>query len=132
MGATYYARKDRGRSARKSWVVVVRWQGERELKIVYSEQDAKDLVRHVHKQELAGINVIEALRRTRAQQGTTPATVTEPADVPDAARSAAGVDRARSGLARSAAEPRRRIAHGWRRGSIRISCRMAGCSPMCP
>jgi hypothetical protein len=27
MGATYYRRKDRKRSSRKPWVVVVRWKG---------------------------------------------------------------------------------------------------------
>jgi hypothetical protein len=73
MGATYYQRKDRGRKARKSWVVVVRWRGERELKIVHSEQDAKDLVQLVHKQELAGTNVIETLRRARAERDAAPA-----------------------------------------------------------
>jgi integrase len=65
MGATYYQRKDRGRGRRKSWVVVVRWQGERELKIVHAEQDAKALVQMIHKQELAGVNVIEAIRQAR-------------------------------------------------------------------
>ena len=49
MGATYYQRKDRGRKGRKSFVVVVRWQGERETQIVRSKQDAEDLVRQVHK-----------------------------------------------------------------------------------
>jgi len=73
MGATYYARKDRGRRARKSWVVVVRWRGERELKTVHSEQDAKALVQTIHKQELAGVNVIETIRQARAQAPAAPA-----------------------------------------------------------
>src|SRR5689334_12579871 len=38
MGATYYERKDRGKRGRRSFVVVVRWQGERELQIVRSKQ----------------------------------------------------------------------------------------------
>jgi integrase len=65
MGATYYERKDRGKRGRKSFVVVVRWQGERETQIVRSKQDAEDLVRQVHKQELAGVNVIETIRQAR-------------------------------------------------------------------
>jgi hypothetical protein len=52
MGATYYERKDRGKRGRKSFVVVVRWQGERELKIVRSKEDAKALVQLIHKQSL--------------------------------------------------------------------------------
>src|SRR5216117_4011868 len=65
MSATYYERKDRGRKARKSWVVVVRWQGERETTTVHSKQDAKDLVKHIHEQETARVNVIEAMRQAR-------------------------------------------------------------------
>jgi hypothetical protein len=72
MGATYYERKDRGRKVRKSWVVVVRWQGERETKIVHSEQDAKALVQMIHKQELAGVNVIATIRQARNQQAAAP------------------------------------------------------------
>ena len=68
MGATYYQRKDRGRRGRKSWVVVVRWLGERELQTVRSEQDAKALVQMIHKQELGGINVLETIRAARAQR----------------------------------------------------------------
>jgi len=70
MGATYYQRKDRAR--RKSWVVVVRWQGARELKIVHTEQDAKALVQMIHKQELAGINVLETIRQARVRAAGTP------------------------------------------------------------
>jgi integrase len=72
MGATWYERKDPGRKRRKSWVVVVRWQGERELKTVRSKQDAEDLVRMIHKQELAGVNVMETLRQARAQAEAAP------------------------------------------------------------
>ena len=72
MGATYYQRKDRGRRGRKSWVVVVRWQGARELKIVHTEQDAKALVQMIHKQELAGINVLETIRQARVRAAGTP------------------------------------------------------------
>ena len=68
MGATFY-RKGRGA---KSWVVVVRWRGERHHKLVASKQDAEDLVRRVHKQELAGINVVETIRQARAQAESAP------------------------------------------------------------
>ena len=50
MGVTYYRRKDR----RKAWMVVMRWQGQRELKVVHAEQDAKALLQLIQKQELAG------------------------------------------------------------------------------
>ena len=72
MGATYYRRKDR----RQAWVVVIRWQGQRELKVVHAEQDAKALVQLIHKQELAGVNVIDAIRQARAAAtpDVTPAT----------------------------------------------------------
>ena len=59
MGATYQKR------GQKSWRVTVHWKGEREIKTVHSEQDAKALVQYIHKQELAGINVIEAIRKAR-------------------------------------------------------------------
>jgi integrase len=62
MGATFY-RKGRGA---KSWAVVVRWRGERAYQYVGSKQDAQALVQMVHKQELAGVNVIEAVRKARA------------------------------------------------------------------
>jgi integrase len=68
MGSTFY-RKGRGA---KSWVVVVRWRGERHYKLVASKQDAEDLVRRVHKQELAGINVVETIRQARAQAEAAP------------------------------------------------------------
>jgi integrase len=78
MGATYYQRKDRGRRGRKSWVVVVRWQGERQLQIVYSEQDAKALVQMIHKQELAGVNVMATIRLARSQAAPSPEPVPFP------------------------------------------------------
>jgi integrase len=53
--------------------VVVRWQGARELKTVHAEQDAKALVQLIHKQELAGVNVIETIRQARAQAAGAPA-----------------------------------------------------------
>jgi integrase len=59
MGATYTKRG-------KAWRVTVHWQGQRERKTVRSEADAKALVQHIHKQELAGINVVEAIRAARA------------------------------------------------------------------
>jgi len=78
MGATYYQRKDRGRRGRKSWVVVVRSQGERQLQIVHAEQDAKALVQMIHKQELAGVNVMAAIRQARAQAAPSPEPVQFP------------------------------------------------------
>jgi integrase len=59
MGATYERRG-------KHWRVCVHYDGQRERKTVRTEQDAKDLVRYIHKQELAGINVVEAIRAARA------------------------------------------------------------------
>ena len=80
MGATYYERKDRGKRGRRSFVVVVRWQGERETQIVRTKQDAEELVRQVHKQELAGVNVIETIRAARTP--TTPAVEVPAASFP--------------------------------------------------
>jgi integrase len=68
MSASYVWRKDR-----RTWLVTVHWNRERERVKVDSEQDAKDLVRHVHKLELAGTNVIEAIRHARAPQAPMPA-----------------------------------------------------------
>jgi integrase len=75
MSATYYERKDRGRKPRKSWIVVVRWQGERETTTVHSKQDAKDLVEHIHKQETLRVNVVEAMRQARNPAPVIEATV---------------------------------------------------------
>jgi len=72
MGATYYRRKDRKRSSRKPWVVVVRWKGEREVSAVTTEQDAKALVQMINKQELGGVNVMETIRQARAQHEMAP------------------------------------------------------------
>ena len=66
MGATYRKR------GKRSWLVIVHHQGAREFKTVHSEQDARDLVRFVHKQELAGINVIDTIRQARAERATPP------------------------------------------------------------
>ena len=62
MGATYR------KKGRRSWLVTVHADGQREFKVVHSEQDAKDLVRYIHKQELAGINVVETIRQARANR----------------------------------------------------------------
>jgi hypothetical protein len=59
MGATYRKRGNR------SWLVTVHHGGEREFKTVRSEQDARELVRYIAKQELSGINVVEAIRQAR-------------------------------------------------------------------
>lgn len=70
MGATYQKR------GKKSWRVTVHWKGQREIKTVHSEQDAKALVQYIHKQELVGINVIEAIRKAR--EAAVPAAPTYP------------------------------------------------------
>jgi len=62
MGATYRKKNKR------SWVVTVHAGGQREFKVVRSKQDAEELVREIHKRELAGINVLEAIRRARAER----------------------------------------------------------------
>ncbi len=74
MSAAYAWRKDR-----RTWLVTVHWNRERERIKVDTEQTAKDLVRYVHKLELAGTNVIEALRQAR-----TPAAAPTPAPPPPA------------------------------------------------
>jgi integrase len=63
MSASYVWRKDR-----RTWLVTVHWNRERERIKVETEQAAKDLVQYVHKLELAGTNVVEALRRARMPQ----------------------------------------------------------------
>ena len=60
MGATYTRRKDRG-----TWMVTIASHYRRERIQVPTEQDAKDLVRYIHKAELAGQNIIEAIRTAR-------------------------------------------------------------------
>jgi hypothetical protein len=79
MGATYYRRKDRKRSSRKPWVVVVRWKGERKVSAVTTEQDAKALVQMIHKQELAGVNVVETIRQARSHREAAPPAIESPA-----------------------------------------------------
>src|SRR5437870_1587438 len=68
MGASYQRR------GKRSWRVAVHFNGQRERRTVYSEQDARDLVRWIHKQELAGVNVVEAIRNARAQRADAPTT----------------------------------------------------------
>jgi hypothetical protein len=63
MGATYRKR------GKHSWLVAVHFEKQREFKTVHSEQDAKDLVKQIHKQELAGVNVVEAIRKAREVAG---------------------------------------------------------------
>jgi hypothetical protein len=52
--------------------------GAREFKTVHSEQDAKDFVRHIHKQELAGLNVVETIRQARAAREAAPPAMQHP------------------------------------------------------
>jgi len=68
------------RRGRTSWLITVHYAGERERKTVHgSEQDAKEVVRHIHKQELAGVNVIEAIRQAHgAPTAPAPPTVEYP------------------------------------------------------
>ena len=66
MGATFRRR------GKRSWLVTVHHAGRREFQTVRSEQDARDLVKLVHKQELAGINVIETVRAARETPPITP------------------------------------------------------------
>jgi integrase len=71
MSASYTFRKDR-----RTWMVTVHWNRERERIKVDTEQAAKDLVQYVHKLELAGTNVIEAIRRARTPQPPAPVATT--------------------------------------------------------
>jgi hypothetical protein len=63
MGATYrlYRSTKRG----KRFLVTIHSHGQRVYKMVRSEVDAKALVQHIHKQELAGVNVIAAIQKAR-------------------------------------------------------------------
>lgn len=72
MGAT---KRKRGK---RSYLVTVHFNGEREYKTVHSEQDAKALVQYIHKQELAGVNVVEAIRQARATRPEAPAPTAYP------------------------------------------------------
>src|SRR5262249_37279832 len=65
MGATYRKRQNKHGC---SWLVTVHVDGEREFKTVTTKGDAEALVREIHKQELAGINVIETIRSARARR----------------------------------------------------------------
>jgi hypothetical protein len=58
--------------------------GGRQFNTVHSEADAKALVQYIHKQELAGINVAEAMQKARATAA--------PVKVPHVARGRPGVD----------------------------------------
>ena len=127
MGATYYRRKDRKRSSRKPWVVVVRWKGEREVSAVTSEQDAKALVQMIHKQEST------SLRRSGKR-----ARIARPPRPPSSRRRSRRFARrcqlgssGRRAPARSAAARRPPTAHGSRRGCTSTGCRMGGFSATC-
>lgn len=62
MGATYQRR------GKKSWLITVHVGGQRERKTIHgTEQDAKALVQYIHKQELAGVNVVDAVRQAHAE-----------------------------------------------------------------
>ena len=106
MGATYYRRKDRKRSSRKPWVVVVRWKGEREVSAVTTEQDAKALVQMINKQELGGVNVMETIRQARAQHEMAP---------PISSSLSASGPTGRRGAAPRLTSLRRKVRSSWRR-----------------
>lgn len=73
MGATYTKR------GKRSWLITVCSSGERERKTIRgTEEDAKRLVQYVHKQELAGINVVETIRQARAHRAVPPPEVQYP------------------------------------------------------
>jgi integrase len=68
MGATYQRR------GKKSWLITVHAAGQRERKTIHgTEQDAKALVQYIHKQELAGVNVVDAVRQAHAESSVPPA-----------------------------------------------------------
>lgn len=75
MSATYQKR------GKRSWLITVHFDGQRERKTIHgTEADAKALCQHIHRQELAGINVVEAIRQARTQRETAGATA--PVDFP--------------------------------------------------
>src|SRR5215831_17038614 len=60
MSATY------SRRGKRSWLITVHWKGQRERKTIHgSEQDAKDLVKFIHRQEVAGVNVVAAVQQAQ-------------------------------------------------------------------
>jgi len=60
MSATYVRR------GKASWLITVYANGQRERRTIHGAEDvAKALVQHIHKQELAGVNVVETLRTAR-------------------------------------------------------------------
>lgn len=63
MGATY--RERRHKSGRIVYIVCVHHQGETTTKTVAKEATAKALVEHIHRQELAGLNVLAAVQQAR-------------------------------------------------------------------
>ncbi|OGB96126.1 MAG: hypothetical protein A3G35_13275 [candidate division NC10 bacterium RIFCSPLOWO2_12_FULL_66_18] len=77
MGATYHRR------GKKSWLVTVYAGGKSVAKMVHSAADAKELVRMIHRQELAGINVLEAIRKARASAPVAPSYPTLREAVPE-------------------------------------------------
>jgi len=124
MSATYTRRADRG-----TWLVTVTANHQRERIKVASEQDAKELVRYVHKAELAGQNIIDAIRTAR-----------QPVEAPPAAAMTTAPRlrdvlpewlEARPGPARSAKARPGPTASAWRHGATVTRCRTVACSAMC-
>lgn len=67
MSATYQRR------GKRSWLITVHYKGQRERKTIHgTESDAKALVQLVHKEELAGSNVIETIRQARGEAPSPP------------------------------------------------------------
>jgi hypothetical protein len=68
MGATYQRR------GKRSWLITVHSDGQRERRTIHgTEHDARDLVRFIYKQELAGVNVVETVRTARPAAAPAPA-----------------------------------------------------------
>ena len=73
MGATYRKR------GKHSFLITVHHNGQKEFKTIRgTEQDARDLVKVIHQQEVLGKNVMEALRTARAVVPPKPEPVTYP------------------------------------------------------
>lgn len=62
MGATWRKR------GKRSFLVTVHHDGQREFTTVHDKQTAIDLVAEIHRQEAMGVNVVETMRRARAPQ----------------------------------------------------------------
>ncbi|HJY46674.1 MAG TPA: site-specific integrase [Propionibacteriaceae bacterium] len=67
MSASYKWRPDR-----RTWEVTITWNYQRKRVQYESEADAKEIVRHIRKLELEGVNVFEAITKARTATRPTP------------------------------------------------------------